>query len=93
MNKFSEAVEVYTKAMKTENSIVVNALLKRAIALIADKRYDEALVDLAKVINNSLIIRITSNSFWYIDFYLIQVIQAEENNSEAYYFKGIAHYK
>lgn len=35
--------------MKTENSIVVNALLKRAIALIADKRYDEALGDLAKV--------------------------------------------
>lgn len=63
MNKFSEAVEVYTKAMKTENSIVVNALLKRAIALIADKRYDEALVDLAKVI----ITHIHSSFFVYLN--------------------------
>jgi len=50
MNKYEEAIDIYTKAIKTEKFIRMASLLKRAITYIDVKKYEEAMIDLVWVL-------------------------------------------
>jgi hypothetical protein len=49
LSEYSEAVDSYTEASVSQKSLSKIAILKRALALIELKRYQEALLDLDSV--------------------------------------------
>lgn len=67
LGEYDEAINCYSEAMSKEISVLNVALLKRAIAYIELKNYDEALDDLQALISND---PLNSEAFYFKGFIL-----------------------